>query len=542
MKTKRVKLFNLISLILISLAFIFLINFAKGAFSVGEFTVRQIPQPVCGDGTINQAVGIEQCDLTALNGKTCPDFSLSLGTLACYSNCTFDLRNCYNPEPPSPGGGGGGGGGIELCEKKIKRFVFLTPQSYNEEFCEGDTITIILKDASETNISLRAVNEKQDSVLLKLPSMNFTMKGFQLIDLNNDNTKDLAIFVIDVYKKKNVNMTLTYLEQPIQIEEPAPIPVVLCPNKVCDSGERCTCPKDCKDYSWLILLILSSIIFIISSTELAKKLAGKNKLEIKQILKEKWYLIALIVVFLGSSIYIGIKRFAYLYLGSMPLMALISLALLAIITIISLVFIIRKYVKEREKSYNLILLALTSAINSLAVSLFFLTPCLSSCEKLMIKAPIFILALADLNLIIWLIVKFIKKESILDLYSFLLSIYSAISAISFITYEAIIAFDKSDCRTKPIFALIILIGYVFGIIVYFLAKKKREGRKFIKPRKIFERKMLEKKMQEKKISSEKERQIKETIKLAYLRGYTKEQVKQKFLENKWPQALFEAYL
>ncbi|MBU1446213.1 hypothetical protein KKD70_03050 [Patescibacteria group bacterium] len=53
-----------------------------------------IPEPFCGDGTIN---GTETCEATDLNGKTCVTQGFVGGTLACDSNCMgFDTSSCVD--------------------------------------------------------------------------------------------------------------------------------------------------------------------------------------------------------------------------------------------------------------------------------------------------------------------------------------------------------------------------------------------------------------------------------------------------------------
>jgi len=62
---------------------------------------------ICGDGTLNSGEGCDcggdVCTLEELNSKTCEDFSLLEGELACYSpthanNCTFDTTGCEPSE------------------------------------------------------------------------------------------------------------------------------------------------------------------------------------------------------------------------------------------------------------------------------------------------------------------------------------------------------------------------------------------------------------------------------------------------------------
>ena len=53
---------------------------------------------LCGNGIINPG---EVCDSANLNGQTCGTRGYTGGTLACYSNCTFNITGCMS------GGGGG---------------------------------------------------------------------------------------------------------------------------------------------------------------------------------------------------------------------------------------------------------------------------------------------------------------------------------------------------------------------------------------------------------------------------------------------------
>jgi hypothetical protein len=58
---------------------------------------------VCGDGIVQQPNDdrtVEECDLNALNSKSCTEgfvgYNFIGGELNCYSDCTFDVRNCDN--------------------------------------------------------------------------------------------------------------------------------------------------------------------------------------------------------------------------------------------------------------------------------------------------------------------------------------------------------------------------------------------------------------------------------------------------------------
>jgi hypothetical protein len=50
-------------------------------------------QPICGDDMINNN---EVCDGTDLGNSTCVDLGYTSGTLACASDCTFDITSCIN--------------------------------------------------------------------------------------------------------------------------------------------------------------------------------------------------------------------------------------------------------------------------------------------------------------------------------------------------------------------------------------------------------------------------------------------------------------
>ena len=54
--------------------------------------------PVCGDGGINGTPGEEQCDGDDLGGMACEDFDLPPGTLACDTDCLFDIEGCFDAE------------------------------------------------------------------------------------------------------------------------------------------------------------------------------------------------------------------------------------------------------------------------------------------------------------------------------------------------------------------------------------------------------------------------------------------------------------
>jgi hypothetical protein len=52
-----------------------------------------VTQPICGDDSIN---GNETCDGTDLDSVTCIDLGYTGGTLACASDCSFDVTACVN--------------------------------------------------------------------------------------------------------------------------------------------------------------------------------------------------------------------------------------------------------------------------------------------------------------------------------------------------------------------------------------------------------------------------------------------------------------
>ena len=53
-----------------------------------------VPYNNCNDGILQSA--FEECDGTNLNGETCESLGYYGGTLACMSNCIFDVNNCQN--------------------------------------------------------------------------------------------------------------------------------------------------------------------------------------------------------------------------------------------------------------------------------------------------------------------------------------------------------------------------------------------------------------------------------------------------------------
>lgn len=48
--------------------------------------------PLCGDGFLH--VGVEPCDDELLGGASCDSLGLGVGTLTCFSNCTFNDSGC----------------------------------------------------------------------------------------------------------------------------------------------------------------------------------------------------------------------------------------------------------------------------------------------------------------------------------------------------------------------------------------------------------------------------------------------------------------
>jgi hypothetical protein len=54
------------------------------------------PPQTCGDGTLD---GDEQCEGTDLGGQTCAGLGFTGGDLACAANCTFDTAACSNAPP-----------------------------------------------------------------------------------------------------------------------------------------------------------------------------------------------------------------------------------------------------------------------------------------------------------------------------------------------------------------------------------------------------------------------------------------------------------
>ncbi len=47
----------------------------------------------CGDGYL--FIGVEQCEVTTMNGKSCESFGYAGGTLKC-TDCVFDTSDCTN--------------------------------------------------------------------------------------------------------------------------------------------------------------------------------------------------------------------------------------------------------------------------------------------------------------------------------------------------------------------------------------------------------------------------------------------------------------
>ncbi|MFH0840395.1 MAG: S8 family serine peptidase, partial [bacterium] len=80
-----------------------------------NFTTKHSTSPTynftvigCGDGIKN---GVETCDGSDLDGKSCVSQGYASGTLTCSNTCSFNISSCISVSSSSSGGGGGGGGG-----------------------------------------------------------------------------------------------------------------------------------------------------------------------------------------------------------------------------------------------------------------------------------------------------------------------------------------------------------------------------------------------------------------------------------------------
>jgi hypothetical protein len=84
------------NLIVYSLVFIsiFLINLGRTEASTSGNIDITVATNVCGD---NVATGIEDCDGTDLNDRTCTNLGYDGGTLGCDASCSFDTTDCEIP-------------------------------------------------------------------------------------------------------------------------------------------------------------------------------------------------------------------------------------------------------------------------------------------------------------------------------------------------------------------------------------------------------------------------------------------------------------
>lgn len=104
-----------------------------------DFDRRQCGAPAsCGD---NQRQGVELCDGSDLNGKSCEDLGYTAGVVSCFANCgDFDTSLCG----PPAGCGDGSRAGVEACDGDD--FGGLTcahlGQSGGQLACSGDCRTV----------------------------------------------------------------------------------------------------------------------------------------------------------------------------------------------------------------------------------------------------------------------------------------------------------------------------------------------------------------------------------------------------------------
>lgn len=69
----------------------------KGDCTFNTYNCVSAQEPTCGDGDVNQLS--EECDDPDLNGKSCPSFGFSSGSLKCTSSCVYDTSGCAGAKP-----------------------------------------------------------------------------------------------------------------------------------------------------------------------------------------------------------------------------------------------------------------------------------------------------------------------------------------------------------------------------------------------------------------------------------------------------------
>lgn len=75
---------------------------------------QALPDPVCGDGAVNQLS--EECDSDDLLGLACTDLGYDAGTLACDATCGYDESACTTNPPDAICGNDFVDGAFEECD------------------------------------------------------------------------------------------------------------------------------------------------------------------------------------------------------------------------------------------------------------------------------------------------------------------------------------------------------------------------------------------------------------------------------------------
>ena len=160
---------------------------------------------ICGDGNI---FGSESCDTTAPSNTTCVTRSYDAGTLACYTNCSFDTSKCTNEAAAAAAAAGG--------ESPAIGGIAPTPIIYNPDiadtfdFAIGKVRAIFIKFNGE-NFAVNVVDLGHSAVLkivnddlTKTHIIHFELGQTKPVDLDSDGNLDLTFTLTDVLTRRAV--------------------------------------------------------------------------------------------------------------------------------------------------------------------------------------------------------------------------------------------------------------------------------------------------------------------------------------------------